>query len=1583
MKKNEEVYLNLTDIEHILKRPGMYIGSIENLTQERWVLLENTLPNEEDDKNTANTTNTMLDEYFNKQLVTYNAGIEHCIVELITNATDHAQRCNIKEGYEKVTEISIECTKDYFEIKNNGKGITIEKTKNQNQEEMWIPEMIFSKPRSGSNYDDNEKRTWGGLNGYGAKAVNIFAEKFEIELMTCGIKYEQIFSNNNMKKTEPIITKVLNTKSHKEDYVKIKFYPDFARFKIQSFESNDNMKIIKKRVYDAAATTSKKVKILYNGQNIIVKDFASYIKLYTRGNKVVLLEDPNPECKYSIGVAVNPFETSTQISFVNGIATEDGGKHVDTILNKISTEIKNVLSSAKGVKKDTLDIKPQFIKDNLIVFIKCLVINPEFDSQIKSKLKTNYSDFGFKFDDEIIKDFAAKVLKLGIKDSIIALAKANGLKQLDKSTTTSSNSRLNIPKLEDASKAGKEPEKCTLILTEGDSAMTMALRGISSFSKEARAYWGIFPLKGKVLNVRSATLKQLDSNEEIKNIAKILGLSLGDKSIKKLRYNKIMLMCDQDSVTGNTPVILRNIQTGLISIQNIEDLYNNNNNNNLLTNIFRKQYANVPDYEIYTEKGFTKIKHIMKHKVSKKIYNISSDSFNVDVTEDHSLLNTLGEKISPKELLFNYNNIKHTECVKLMESFPSLDLFNKESNISEDEMYIFGYFFQNGYLSNEEISFYFTDISTLNFTKSLLDIVYKDQTKFLRNDIINKNSLYSKFCLSIKKEDIGFKIIYDRFINYLFYKKDKEIKWIHDEIINTNYKKKINFYIGLSDGLNNKKSRKGEEEKINIFETPNKITSQCLYLLFRSLNMNVKISVEEDTTIFKETETDNLYNKKIIYKIQSTSSLCSHTLMKTNIPSSIKIKEIIGHDYTEVYDLETENHHFQAGIGQLIVHNTDGFHIKGLIMNYLTQYWPELVEKNFICSLLTPIVKVFIPNIEHPKKIIDFYNQDKFEEFKLQATDKYDFKYYKGLGTSDKEETIQIFSFLKQYEEFSKCKKQTNTNVIKNVEDIKNLINYTYISNKKSEDNNFLDLAFEKDKADDRKNWILESIKNPKEVNYDIKKVSIGNFIDKELCQFSIYDNIRSIPSIIDGLKVSQRKVLYGSLKKNICSLKKQTKVATLASYISEQTQYHHGEVSLHETIINMAHNFVGASNANILVPAGEFGSRREGGKDHSSPRYISTYLSPWVPIVYNEADSILLEYNYEDKFKVEPIKYVPILPMILINGSLGIGTGFSTNIPCYRPKDIINNIKLLMEGKKQKELYPWYRHFTGKIEKIDESSFISHGTFRRNNRLDFSITELPVGTWSDDYEEKVLKKKEDITYNFEGKINNITLDVFTLTEYSDDDLIKEFKLTSNINLTNMYGFDQNNHITKFINPYEIIRTFYSYRLKLYTLRKKFEEENILYSINFLKEKARFIDMIAKNIIIINPNVDVEELISKLDEFSFKKYKSINSKLTLEQFKIIINNNPEFTDILNSFNYLKNTSIPIEDEEENEEKEEGESYNYLLSLKISQQTKKEYNKLLKEIEQLENTYKIISITTPENMWLNDLQKLDQFEEFTM
>lgn len=382
----------------------------------------------------------------------------------------------------------------------------------------------------------------------------------------------------------------------------------------------------------------------------------------------------------------------------------------------------------------------------------------------------------------------------------------------------------------------------------------------------------------------------------------------------------------------------------------------------------------------------------------------------------------------------------------------------------------------------------------------------------------------------------------------------------------------------------------------------------------------------------------------------------------------------------------------------------DGSHIKGLLVNFIHTFWPSLLQvKGFLKQFITPIVKV-----TKNKQSITFYTMQEYETWFEEHNEGkgWTIKYYKGLGTSSAAEAKEYFSDLDTH-----------------------IIPFSY---NEERDSDLIKMAFEKKKVSERKEWI-NNFHEGDYVNYKLGKMDYDKFINKELIQFSIYDNCRSIPCFVDGFKPAQRKILYGAFKRN---LKSEIKVAQLTGYVSEHAAYHHGDASLAGTIVGMAQNFVGSNNINLLYPSGQFGTRLLGGKDSASPRYIYTRLEKIARLIFHTDDDAVLTYLTDDGQCVEPQWYIPVIPMILVNGCEGIGTGWSTYIPNYNPNDIIKNIRLKLSGQEMEEMKPWYKGFRGIIEEKTKSTYTVHGRIEQINDTTVRITELPIKKWTQDYKQ-------------------------------------------------------------------------------------------------------------------------------------------------------------------------------------------------------------------------------------------------------
>nr|NVI79289.1 topoisomerase 2 [Cucujiformia] len=453
------------------------------------------------------------------------------------NAADNKQR----DPKMDVIKIEINAATNIISVYNNGKGIPVTMHKEEN---MFVPTMIFGHLLTSSNYNDEEEKVTGGRNGYGAKLCNIFSTKFTVETASREYKkqFKQTWGGNMKKASDPKIKDYPG-----EEFTKITFSPDLEKFKMTELD-DDTVALLSRRAFDVAAS-SRGVKVFLNGTRVPVKNFKDYIDLFVKdkedaqGNPLkIIYEQVNDRWEIGVTISENGFQ---QMSFVNSIATTKGGKHVDYIADMITKQLTEVL---KKKNKGGTNIKPHQVKNYMWVFINCLIVNPAFDSQTKENMTLQVKSFGSKCTPS--EKFINQVIKSGIIEQVLSWAKFKEQNELQKTTSKKKVSKLKgIPKLEDANEAGtKDGYKCTLILTEGDSAKSLAVSGLGIIGRD---YYGVFPLRGKLLNVREATHKQILENAEINNLVKILGLQYKkkyttDADVRTLRYGKVMIMTDQD-----------------------------------------------------------------------------------------------------------------------------------------------------------------------------------------------------------------------------------------------------------------------------------------------------------------------------------------------------------------------------------------------------------------------------------------------------------------------------------------------------------------------------------------------------------------------------------------------------------------------------------------------------------------------------------------------------------------------------------------------------------------------------------------------------------------------------------------------------------------------------------------------------------------------------------------------------------------------------------------------------------------------------------------------------------------------------
>ena len=1129
-------YQQKTDKQHILDNPDTYIGSVENVEADMWVFSDSS----------SNESST--DERIVYKSIGYNPGLYKLFDEGIVNARDHVVRMiqSASKDKKNVTQIETDISVDgTITITNDGNGIDIVKHPENN---LWVPEMIFGHLRTSTNYNKDEKKIVGGKNGFGFKLVLIWSTSGSVETVdhVRGLKYVQSFGPNLDTIGEPTITKC--GKSVKP-YTKVCFKPDYTRLGLTGL-SPDMMALLKKRVYDIGAVTDhsvKKIKVVYNGATIPVKNFQQYIDLYIGSKEISKRVYEASDERWEYAVALSPTHEFMQVSFTNGICNFKGGKHVEYITGQICRKLCDYIEKKKKVK-----VNASVIKEQLILFLRCDIENPSFDSQTKDYMNTPSNKFGSSC--TVSDAFIEKVAKMGVMDVACSLTEAKDNKAAKKTDGSKSKTVRGIANFIDANFSGGERSKeCVLILCEGLSAMSGIVSGLSS---EDRNTIGIYPLKGKVLNVRGETSKKISENKEITDLKKIMGLSSGKeyKTIEdvntQLRYGKIMIMTDQD---------------------------------------------------------------------------------------------------------------------------------------------------------------------------------------------------------------------------------------------------------------------------------------------------------------------------------------------------------------------------------------LDGSHIKGLCINLFHSEWASLIKiPGFISFMNTPILRA-----KKGQQTLVFYNEGEYISWKQTLTQQENqgwvIKYFKGLGTSTSAEFKEYFAHKKIVD---------------------------FHSGDLTDDT--IDKIFNKKRPDDRKTW-LEQYDKTAFLNTSRPNVLYEEFIDQEMIHFSTYDCARSIPNMVDGLKTSLRKILYAAFKRRLTS---EIKVAQFSGYVSEHSAYHHGEASLNGAIVNMAQNYVGSNNINLLEPNGQFGTRMQGGDDSASERYIFTQLNKLTRYIFVEADDAILNYINDDGQIVEPEFYSPIIPFALMNGISGIGTGFSCSIPSYNPLQIIqylrnkltmNDLTLAQTNQLTIEFAPYYEGFTGTITKLAEQKYLIKGKYEKVGEDKIRITELPVGTWTMPYTtfletlldgstdkdgkktapsiKDMISMSTEVTVDFtvtllKGKLQE--LEAAALDANGLNGVEKMFKLATTVSTTNMHMFDKDIRLHKYHTVEEIIDAFYEVRIEMYVKRKAAQIVQMEKQLVKLSNRAKYI---------------MDTLTGTVD---LRRKKS-----------------EQVTDLLRSLEF-----VHIDD-----------SYNYLIKMPMDSVTEENVSKILKEKTDLEVELDILKMTTVEMMWIRELDEL--------
>lgn len=1397
-KKVEDIYKKKDMHQHVLDRPDSYIGSISTTTEPRFTFDSNKIV---------------------KKIIEYNPGMIKIFDEILVNAMDQSVRNNSCD----TIKVDIDKKIGMISVFNNGSDIPIVK---HQEHKIYIPELIFGNLLTSSNYNDSEKRIVGGTNGLGSKGTNIFSSLFTVEIVDSVRKlhYYQEFSENMFKKTEPVIKK-----SKEKSFVKISFIPDFKRL---GPLTDDNINLMKKRVYDCSLCTNDHVKVFFNDTLIKEKDLTKYTTLYT-DSKFVFENFIDGDLKWEIAATFN--DSYEQVSFVNGIDTFQGGKHVDHILNQITKKFMSILEA----KKQT-NVKNSFIKDRLFLFVKSTVINPRFSSQTKEYLTTNYSQFGIKI--ELSDKFLTKLSKTGIIEDLMSFVKYKNEKVLKKGVNTNRKTNLDVPKLDDANFAGtSKSRKCTLLLTEGDSAKTFAISGLEIIGRD---YYGVFPLKGKLLNVREATQSQLLKNEEINNLKKILGLQHGKKydSVESLRYGQIMLLTDSDvdgyHISGLFMNFLHTWWPELMEIENflvsmrppLIKVFNTSTGKTLKEFFTKQSYDiwkknnNPPNIRVKYYKGLgtstaSEAKEIFK-KFNENIITYQSSS--IKNTKDSMLLAFEKKKADDrKEWLKKFSITENLEETGTNVTF-------------------------NNFINKILVQFSLADVS--RSIPSVIDGLKPSQRKILYT-LLTKN--YKE---EIKVSQLGGDVA--KFTNYL-----------HGEV-------------SLSSTIVNMAQDYTGSNNINLLKPNGQFG--CLDPNTEVLLMDGTIKMSKNIKIGDTLVGDDGTSRKVLQLTQGVDTMYRITL-----------------DNNDTFIANSEHMlTFECPLHKKVKWDNNR-------MKWIFIYFEKTINKIVFVDIVDP-------------KDNDPWAKD--EEINVNCYARKLFSKINSCQTFD----IKVCDYIKMElnsKMFLYAKRNDSTIHFKNKKLLHNQDSYDY-GKDINEDTNEIILSRKISNVFCRKRILRGFV----ETN---EKYILNNtmYVNVEKLNKQVIKDIAFISNSIGWYcQVGKNELIF---KGSFVEIYKETKIHPIKTL---NPYYHKVDVEYLGS-----GNFVGwETDGNHRFLLGNFvvthNSRLQNGKDSASPRYIFTELNDITDKIFKKIDSNILNYIEEENVFVEPEYYVPTVPMILVNGTHGIGTGFSTTVPSFNIKDIIENMKLSINNKPMKEMIPYYSGFTGKIEKESDSinKYNVYGIFTRKNNDEIVITELPIGTSTEDYI-KFLKESSEIgtfikSYSNNSTDSRVTLNVTlvpgTLSK-EQKSALKQLKLVTHISTNNMHLFDKDNKIKKYNCANEILEDYLKTRLHYNKKRKVYILDELNKDIKVLDSRRKFIQLVVESKIIIYKQSKVK-IIEQIQSHKLEKIDSSYDYLlslplysfTLEKIKELDSKMEKIKNDINTTSKKTEKSILIDDLED-------------------------------------------------------------------
>jgi len=1431
---NADDFKGLTDKGHIYQITDTYIGSDEQVEREEWVF---------------RFTKNQLE----RRKITVSQAVERLFLEILSNAGDNSFSSR-NSGVDPGT-IDVTMTDQVITIRNGGLPIPVEINKEMN---LYAPEMIFGVLRTSSNYDPNVIRMGCGRNGFGAKLVNIFSKEFKIDIGDNIRKkrYRQTWRNNMDIRELPLIESYSGP-----SYVEVSYKMDFKRFGYEEEAYPPEAFALFGRLCLEMGMNCK-VPLVINGTRYDVMDIQNFCKYIfpteAISTSIVHIEEDDPT--YIEICLMDTPDAGETLSYVNGMITRDGGVHVEAVVKGISNVLLEKINSSKMVKllnkedskkKNILTIAD--IRPHISLVMSCRIPNPKFTSQTKTQLSGPQLKFDFP------EKLFQQVFKWSLITRLYATLEAKQMKNLQK-TDGKKRRHILLEKGEDANEAGgTQSRKCTLFIVEGKSAMSYAVKAISSIPN-GRNFYGILPIRGKLLNVMNANSQQIAENEELIEIKKMLGLKEGvdyssDELFGTLRYGYVVILTDADDDGKHIMGLVLNFFYCRFRSLLIRGFIHY-----LRTPILRVysgknavKFYSVGEYETWKEK--TPNWSSWKHRYYKGL-GTSKDSDILDDFKAPKMVMCLYDDQCPEsfKLAFDskFSNQRKAWIATWMKSFDIEDV--RECPISK--------------FINEE----FIQYAVSNLHRSIPRMM--DGLKMSQRKV-----LWAAFC-HWKGQGMGSLV-----------KNPKEIK--------------VERFASIT------------AEATNYHHGGNCLSETIIAMAQNFVGANNLPYFTQDGQFgCVDPETPILLwdgNIKLAKDITTSDILVGDDGKQRHIS-----KIVSGND--EMYEISSGNeyHHFSPYV-------VNSLHILTLRC---------LVHKMIYKTKDQWMMIHFDPKIEN---FVYSYNED-FEvlENMSEIPDNNIFDIH----------LSSFLSFTKEQRSFFVGVQNTVAIEWDTPQEEGQREDYYFLYGCVWENHQTIDRKYLRHKMRRRiLDGIIEKFGTSVLVGY---LSSVQVVIKKHLPEFEFL--VKSL-----GIEILKTPMLY-----------------TYILFFGEETYI--GGIEVKHVGFGPYIGWYIDSNERFLL--GDFtvthNTRNLGGEDAAQPRYPDTRPQEWLKYVYIQQDFPLLERVIDEGNEVEPVSFLPIVPMVLINGCLGIGTGHSTFVPNCSPTEIVDWLLAKLEKSRGSDasstrsfgppsVIPWYRGFTGNIKiktatvkeddffdrsdsesENEESeddpsddnqdkkrevtlSMVTTGKVHVDKKSNIHILELPIGVWIHRYKEFLEsllenKKLTDITNLSTHEVAN-----FVIQGFVGKPTFEKLKLRRTYGLTNMVLLDMNNIPRKYRSIDGLLEEFFRIRLPYYSLRKQNMLEEIAKNIKVLDDKYRFLKLVIEDKIII-----------------FKRSK----QEIVEQ--------------------MKKFSIPEE---------------LLSSVRLSSLSEDELTDLQKEILALKEEEAAMERLLPEDMWINDLKEFKKkYEE---